>query len=91
MPPPQRNAIRDAKGVFAKEWAAKHFVKTLHRSQYLASSLVLKGDVNSTNVHRAKQFEQGSLADRQADFKRRRLVTGHRSAWTGYRQLFPFS
>ena len=75
MPTSQRNAIKDAKGFFAKEWAAKHFVRALNRSQYLASSLVLKGDINSTNVNRARQFEQGSLADRQADFKHRRLVS----------------
>lgn len=72
MPPPWRNAIHDAKTWFAKEWTAKHSIRGLNRNQYLASSLRLKGDINSTNVERARQFEQGSLADRQADSKRRR-------------------
>ena len=72
MPPAQRNAIRDAKFDFAREWTARHAVHPLNRNQYLASSLTLRGDINSTNVHRAKNFEQGSLADRQADLKRRR-------------------
>ena len=72
MPPALRNAIRDAKGNFAREWTARHAVHALNRNQYLASALTLRGDINSTNVDRARNFEQGSLADRQADLKRRR-------------------
>lgn len=77
MPPPWRNAIRDAKSWFAKEWVTKHSVRPLNREQYLASSLQLRGDINSTNTERARQFEQGSLADRQADAKRRRSDSHH--------------
>ena len=72
MPPLWRNAIQEAKGWFARDWCVKHCVKPLSRNQYLASSLQLRGDFNSTNVGRARQFEQGSLADRQQDAKRRR-------------------
>ena len=82
----QRNAIRDAKTVFAREWTMRHAIRGLSRKQYLATAVTLRGDINSTNVERARNFEQGSLADRRADFKRRRSAFLH-----DLQLIWPFS